>query len=546
MSVEHPSNVVYLRPVPEPVPELPVEQADPEFWGKSWGARLRSIGSKALLCASFFYTGATVAAMEIGASSNAAGHDIRTTATADGYLHARTGLSGSLHIPMENFKGDSHGLGANVQIGETENIDESDAETYGSFLANIDPDVDEARLAMLKFAGLAGLASVGLVLAVSKSKLINPKYKDWCVDMLGSENLMRLALAGAVTLPGVALPIKQALLDEKPEANVSPVFDGTVLEGARATGWMKVLVNKFGVGVLDRIDSINNFSDETIKNLREAFRLAPQPFQAEGTVTVLGFEGLKCNPAVMPALGETIKLVDADFAVSAGDDVLGQESIDGLCLDKLVSQTKGIDLVMSIGNHRTVQTASQAEELGITVLKEGEVVQKAGLLIAGAPDAYGYGVFEEEQDEPGFPARVELGAKLAKVACAQDKLVSIVALNQPRAANVVMLSGCASTVMTGGIDHSYESHQKDGVETTYVQEKSAGGATYEEGSLNAETLEPPNVPIDLYRYEFDKETGKLLYFQVITINPNTTANISAPTLTTFAISPDGRKILFGK
>jgi hypothetical protein len=546
MSMEEPSNVVPLRPRPEPAPELSQEQADPEFWGQPWITHVKSIGSNLLLCASVAYSGATIAAMEVGAQSNAAGHNIRTEATTDGYLHARAGLLGSLHIPMENFVDDSHGLGANVYVGETETIDGGDVETYSSFLANIDPEVDEARNAMLRLAALAGGGSLVAFLVLSKVKLLNPKYREWCVDKLGSDNWMRLALAGAIAVPGLALPVKSALIDEKPKANVSPTFDGTVLEGATATGWMKVLVNKFGVEVLHRVDSINKFSDKAVSNLRKEFELVPQPFETKGTTTVVGFEGLKCNPAMMPVIGETLKLANADFAVSAGDDVLGQENIDGLCLDRLVSQTKGTDIVMYMGNHRTSQTAKQAEKVGIIVPETGQIIEKDGLLIAGAHDPYSYGALEEEPNEPGFPARVELGSKVAKVVCAQDKLVSIVPLNQSRAAGVVAESRCVSAVMTGGVDHDYQVFNSEGVETTYVFEKSAGGATYEEGSLNVETLEPPKVSADLYRYAFDQQTGKLLYFQVITVNPDATVSIAPPTLTSFATTPEGRKILFGK
>lgn len=544
--MEEPTNLLYLRPDLEPVPELHTDQADPEFWGQTWASRLKRIGSKLLLCAGIAYTGATIAVTEVGAHSNAAGHGIRTEATADGFLHARAGLLGSLHIPMGNFTDSSHGLGANVYIGETQNIDEGDVETYSSFLANIDPEVDEARNALLKLAALAAGGSLVAFLALSRVKLVNPKYREWCINKMGSDNWMRVALAGAIAAPGLALPAKSAFIDDKPEANVSPVFDGSVLEGARATGWMNLLVNKFGVEALDRVDSINKFSDKAVKNLRKEFELAPQPFETKGTTTVLGFEGLKCNPAMMPVIGETLSLSNADFAVSAGDDVLGQENIDGLCLDRLVSQTKGTDIYMSMGNHSTRQTAKQAEKVGVIMLKAGEVVEKDGLLIAGAPDSYAYGVFEEEPDEPGFPARVELGAKVAKIACEQEKLVSIVALNQRRAADEVAQSGCVSTVMTGGIDHDYQIFSTGDTETTYILEKSAGGATYEEGSLNFETLEPPEVSANLYRYVFDQQSGKLLYFQVITVNPDATVHMAPPALTSFAISPAGQKILFGK
>lgn len=532
-----------------PLPELRADRQLTPFLetvpNRTWGQKIRRWGGVALLYASVAFGAGTVGATMVGAESEAAGHEITTKANLSGYLSVKSGMLGSLHIPMENLTDSSYGFGAEVEIGEIQNIDENEIETYTSFLANIDPDVKDAREAMLRTFGISALIGVGGLFALSRSKILNPDHRQRLVNRLGSETRMRVALAAAILTPGLIMSTVD-VLEEKPKANVSSTFDGTILENARATGWIKVLVNQFGSEGLRRIDAINRFSDETIKHLRKAAEDDPNPFnQAKGTVNVIGFGGLKCNPSMMPVIGETLDLYDAAFAVSVGDDVLGQKDLDGLCLDRLVSQTKGTDILMSLGNHRTSATRKQAEALGITVLKKGEIIKKNGLTVSGAPDPYRHAAMEAETADSGFSARIVLGNEISDISCKQEKQVSIVPLNQQRAAEVVARNGCASVVMAGGIEHSSETFSTDGSETTYLREKSAGGASYAEGNLNVVTLEPPKVDVDVYRYVFDKDTGKLLYWQAIIATPETDVVITSPRLTSFGSSAEGMKILLG-
>ena len=531
--------------IAEPIAELHAAAVQPEVVQQPY--RLRRFLGKAALVGAIFVSAGTVGTMLHGSNTQVAGQNVNSRETFDNRLTIHTGLPGTLSIPMDNLTSRMHGLGAEVRISDAPDASVNDATAITSLFANVGPDVKAARNKMEEWFALYGLMGVGSAYAVSKTKLINPRYKDRLTQMLGGYDYrVNFALAASVLAVG-ALPATMQKLEPKPQPNVSHAFDGTILEHATATGWMKVLINQVGVDAVNRIESINMFSGKTTHNLRKAFQNEPKLFKTAGTVTVVGFEGLKCNPAMMPVIGEAIRGSRAAFAVDAGDDVIGQADLDKLCLDRLASQTKGTDVIVADGNHRTSQTTKQAEDTGFTELKAGQIIKKNGLTIVGAPDPYPDAALQPKPEDPGYPKRKALGDALAQNACTYQfktgSQISLGVMNQPGAASRLADSGCVDTVLTGGVEDGIK--QTGGGETTYVFEKGAGGANLQPGVIDTSNLEPPKVPVNIYSYTFDKHSGKQLYSKVITVYPSYDVVITPPRLTPFASSPTGKKILFG-
>jgi hypothetical protein len=306
------------------------------------------------------------------------------------------------------------------------------------------------------------------------------------------------------------------------------------------------------VEVVDRVESINTFSDQASKAVQKAFDNEPKLFKTEGTVTVVSFAGLHCNPAMMPVIGEVMRSTHANFGIDAGDEVIGQDNLDQFCLYGLASQTRGTKLYAVGGNHRTDQTIKQAEAEGITELETGKIYEEDGLTLTGGPDPYPDASLKQEPDSPSHPERPALGRKVAEAARKyqneEHKQVSIAVLNQPGAATPVAESGYVNSVITGGLSSAVRSLQNGDDETTFTYESSAGGIVNIPDLDQLSWAQPPLAPANVYVDGYDQKTGKKLWSKIVTIDPSgdqPIATITPPSLTGFGSSKAGQAILFG-
>ncbi len=513
--------------------------------------RIRRFLGKAALVGAAFVSASALGMMLRGTDTPVAGLSANTRPTVDDRLTIHTGLTGSISIPMENFTHDLHGLGASIRVNDGQDASEEDFAGIISLLANADPYVNNVENGAWHWATLYGFGGVLGLYAISKSKLINPEWREHVVQGLGSENTMRFVMA-ATMLAGASIPATHQLLQAEPTPNVSPVFDNSFLEGATATGWMNTLINNVGVEIVDRVEGITTFSDQASRAVDKAFDNEPKLFKTDGTVTVVSFAGLHCNPAMMPIIGKIIHRAHANFAINAGDEVVGQESLDQFCLYNLASQTKGVEMFDAEGNHRTNKTIQQAEAEGIVELEAGKIYEEDGLTITGAPDPYPDASLEQEQYDSHHPKRPVLGRQVAEAAhkyqSKEHKQVTIAVLNQPGAATPVAKSGYVDSVITGGVTSDVQSLQNGDNETTFTFESSAGGVVNIPDVDQLSWAQPPLAPANVYIDNYDPHTGKKLWSKVITVDPTgdkPTATITSPSITSFGASKAGQKILFG-
>lgn len=540
----------------ESVPEnIPAETAEPAVAQAIEAPvkrhQIRNFLGKAAVLGAAFISASTLGLMFRGTDTEVAGQSVTTKETLDNRLTIHTGITGTLSIPMENFTEDLHGFGADIHISDGQDANETNFAGIVSLSANPEPDVERAKNEALKWGAIWGLGGALGLYAISKSKLINPEYRKAFVEVLGGENVMRVCLASSM-LAGAAIPATYQALKPAPESNVSPIFDDTFLEGATATGWMQTLINDVGVEVVDRVESIRDFSDQASAGVRKAFDNDPKIFNTDGTVTVVSFAGLHCNPAMMPVIGQIMRSAHANFGINAGDEVIGEEGFDPFCLYGLASQTRGTKIYAVGGSHRTSQTIEQAEAEGITEMEEGKIYEEDGLTMIGAPDPYPDASLEQEPDSPGHPERPALGRKLAETAekyhNKEHKQVSIAVLNQPGAATPVADSGYVNSVITGGNSSDVRSYQYGDDETTFTFESSAGGVINIPDLDQLTWSQPPLAPANVYIDNYDPKTGKKLWSKIVTIDPTgdkPTVSIGHLFITSFGNSKAGQKILFG-
>jgi predicted phosphodiesterase len=299
---------------------------------------------------------------------------------------------------------------------------------------------------------------------------------------------------------------------------VNEVFDGTPLEGARIQGkLLQIAINRYGPQIIDFVRTSQSSYARSIEHFNNVFDEQIAGSLPVGSKVVLFETDKHFNFGMDSVFAAIAKKYNAHVLLSGGDETFSGSSFEEQGIANLSANLKDVQIVMAPGNHDSIETERQAKRHGITVL-DGKVITVEGLRILGDNDPR-RSVFGKEIEEVSQETIEELGLRLAGVAC-QAGGVDIVLAHEPRVADAVINSGCTSIAMSGHLHKHYEFPRRSASGQLNYNGASAGGA------MNGQsTLGPLRDVAEVTAFIFDSATNQLTSFDVIRINPDTSATI---------------------
>lgn len=407
-------------------------------------------------------------------------------------------------------------------------ISKKDLRAYASLFADYEKDISRGEAALRhKFELFAALGDSALFGALMLGEALQRRRG---AEKLFLPKIIHVALAAGIVCTA-ALPVIRDKSYRPPGASISAAYGSLPFNG--------VLV---GGGLLEFIQENKQYYDQIEYNLKRQYAQRPQVFADKNIARAVVEEGDKCNTGMSRIIGVTAKLTHG-FVISAGDDALGGTAFDSFCIDNLARNARG-HLLKVRGNHDPIINTEQAKDQGITML-ENRVVSVDGIRVAGIGDPFENLTFAGRTRQINNQTRATEADNLAVTAC-QDKNVSVAVTNQPEVGEKVLRQGCADLVIAGSFERSYSvSRAVNNKLVGHYLAKSAGGATYS-SEPSFDTLGQPKVQMELTVFTFNKTSKQPLYFEVITISPDTSVSISAPTLMPYALTSHGKKALLGK
>ena len=450
-------------------------------------------------------------------------HEAEVELTVDGNATFDLGPIGSIIKPLNG----SNGLGARITIGEVpmdgqeSDVRESiDVEEYARVLSNFKGDVDAVKADLFshaaKFGMYGGAGSIllyGLVGARRRKELIDKidgaRPKAGIIGM-ASLNIVTAACVGMASASTASELVA-----------VDSAFAGTPLEGTYLTGnLLPKLINTYGRDVMDRLRENDDFYDEVVANLGVAFEDSRTLEPHRDYPTMLFYTDLHCNVGMARVIGETARLSGAMIVADGGDTTMGGTAYEEFCVNILGNELPRSDRVGSGGNHDGEETEQQMRRNNFSVLN-GEVVEIEGLRILGDDDPMrsDFGMaLRQEQDE----TLEQLSERLADTACSDERGVDILLVHVQQAAQESLARGCVNTVLSGHTHNEEITTEPDVYGNTVFQlvGDNASGAKRDRPSMG-----PIETSTALYSIRFSKESGRVLAYQTVTINPDASVEI---------------------
>jgi hypothetical protein len=220
----------------------------------------------------------------------------------------------------------------------------------------------------------------------------------------------------------------------------------------------------------------------------------------------------------------------AEIVLDAGDTTMDGTAVERYCVEAVGDAVPdGVAWVVASGNHDTEATRRQEREAGAVVL-DGSVTEVAGLRVLGDKDpthtevAQGGSLVGEETPE-------EEAARLAATACDADPPPDLLLVHNPRIAEPAVRDGCVRAAVSGHM-HSRSGPAVVGEGVAYTQ-SSTGRDTRETTMVG-----PLGSPTELTVMLFDSE-GRWVAWQLLTVNPDATAELSAIKAVPVPPAPEG-------
>lgn len=488
-------------------------------------SRLRKVGMvcgklAALGCVSV--ASGLASAFLVPAETSFGPHEAEVELTIDGNATFDLGPIGSIIKPFDN----SYGFGTRITIGEVpmDGQESIDVEEYARVLSNFEGDVDAVKADLLshaaKFGVYGGAGSVllyGLVGARRRKELIDKldgaRPKAGIIGM-ASLNIVTAACVGVASVSSASELVA-----------VDSTFADTPLEGTYLTGGLlPEIINTYGRDVMDRLRENDDFYDEVVANLGVAYEESQTLESHRDYPTMLFYTDLHCNVGMSRVIGEAARLSGAAIVADGGDTTMGGTAYEEFCINILGGELPRSKRVVSNGNHDGHETEQQMRRNDFSVLS-GETIELEGLRMLGDDDPmrsdFGVTIHQEREE-----TLQQLSERLADTACADERGVDILLVHQQEAAQESLERGCVNTVLSGHT-HSEEITTELGVYGNTVFQlvgNNASGAKRERPSLG-----PIETSATLYSIRFSKDTGKILAYQTITINPDASVVIGDAT-----------------
>jgi Icc-related predicted phosphoesterase len=262
-----------------------------------------------------------------------------------------------------------------------------------------------------------------------------------------------------------------------------------------ALEYAPVLVGDVTTG-LDRLRTLREEMVRIGENLNRAYAaLGTMPAGLGGnTVRVLHVSDIHLNPSVWPIMRSIIEQYDVDVVVDTGDIADHGTQAENQLLTPIGSL--GVPYVYIRGNHDSASTATAIADIPDTYVLDNEIVDVAGLTIAGIGDPR---FTPDRSTQTDDAAVVDSGQQLASTIEASPDRVDFALVHDPTAAPP--LAGVVPLVLAG---HAHERDERDlGDGTKLLVQGSTGGA----GLRALETEDP--TPLTLTVLYFDASTHDL-------------------------------------
>ncbi len=434
-------------------------------------------------------------------------HRIEATATFDSQQTVDFGPFDSLDKPAD------FPFGAGVDLTVKGNVkDDIYMEDYARFLSNPSNDIralqNGFREQALKHAGLTTAAALGGYLLLGKRR----REEHWNnLEKFHASKLVAVLIIGST----VAFATTSSAGSDY-STPVSDVFDGTVLEGARAKGpIMNKLVNEFAPEVLELLEDNNDFYNKVVENLETATYKKYILRSNETLQTALFYTDNHCNLGMARAIGVLEKASGSELIFDGGDTTMGGTEFEAQCFAVIADATQA-PVVFAAGNHDGKITEDQAKRKGFRVLN-GELKQVNGITVLGDNDPR-RSEFAQEIALNGNEDEAAMSKRLAEVACDSKNQVDVLLVHDASTARESLENGCVDLALSGHTHkYSVEEHESGSVQIVggTAGGKSGGGSTFGPLRANAE----------LYLLQFDRSNGSYIRHQQITIHKDANVTI---------------------
>lgn len=247
---------------------------------------------------------------------------------------------------------------------------------------------------------------------------------------------------------------------------------------------------------------------------------APEPAAEVDLVTLLVVSDLHCNTGMTPLIRTAAERSGASIVLNAGDTTMNGTAVESFCVDSFASAVpKGATMVVSDGNHDSVETSAQERANGQTVL-DGKVVEVEGIRILGDRDPLetrlGLGSQPPREETPE-----EYAARLTEVACAEQEDgdgIDLLLIHTPRMGNEALDSGCVPNQISGHM------HTRSG------PERMGGGVRYVSGSTAGAVKDqlrigPLKGTAEMTVLRFDPERRRIVDWQLVQIGTDESAKV---------------------
>jgi len=371
-------------------------------------------------------------------------------------------------------------------------------------------------LASLAVAGLAGRRRLGELAGY------------WRRHRLVAGLTVLAVLAGGVTVEAGRV---RSLVQGEGALVASPVFQDTVLDGARVTGRLGQALDDYGAQALQAYHQTTEFYDRAAEATQVALEAQLSRSQLFGSPLVLASAGrldggpyaglqpvvvssdLHCNVGMAQVVGAVARGTGAKVVLDAGDLTMDGTSVEAYCVDG-AAQGFGpeVTVVAVGGNHDTALTAAQEAAAGLTVLT-GQVVQVEGLRVLGEADwartDLGQGTVAGELSP------VQVGQRLGEAACAEP--VDLLLIHDPLVARYALEWGCLPLAVSGHM------HARSGPEVVgqgLAFTASSTGRDLAEKTLVGPLRAAAEVPVLLL-----DGAGRLVATQIVTVQPDASVSL---------------------
>ncbi|MFB8230793.1 metallophosphoesterase [Cellulosimicrobium sp. NPDC055967] len=310
-------------------------------------------------------------------------------------------------------------------------------------------------------------------------------------------------------------PAATATSDDEPSPD-----DATSPEGTRATGDEDGATDAPPSGTGDEDAGGEVSGAEGSADAEATEEPAPEPAAEEDLVTLLVVSDLHCNTGMAPLIRTAAERSGASIVLNAGDTTMNGTAVESFCVDSFASAVpKGATMVVSDGNHDSVETSAQERANGQTVL-DGKVVEVEGIRILGDRDPLetrlGLGSQPPREETPE-----EYAARLTEVACAEQEDgdgIDLLLIHTPRMGNEALDSGCVPNQISGHM-HTRSGPARMGGGVRYVSGSTAGAVK------DQLRIGPLKGTAEMTVLRFDPERRRIVDWQLVQIGTDESAKV---------------------